>query len=63
LAVFNRNPEPQTHILSLKELGSGKIFTPTFISSGALTDVKVAAQADELRVTLPGWTGVLLSAD
>ena len=63
LAVFNRNPEPQTHILSLKELGSGKKFTPTFISSGALTDVKVAAQGDELRVTLPGWTGVLLSAD
>ena len=63
LAVFNRNPEPQTHILSLKELGSGKKFTPTFISSGALTDVKVAAPGDELRVTLPGWTGVLLSAD
>ena len=63
LAVFNRNPEPQTHILSLKELGSGKKFTPTFISSGALTDVRVAAQGDELRVTLPGWTGVLLSAD
>lgn len=63
LAVFNRNPEPQTHILSLKELGSGKIFTPTFISSGALTAVKVAAQGDELRVTLPGWSGVLLSAD
>lgn len=63
LAVFNRNPEPQTHILSIKEWGSGKIFTPTFISSGALTDVKVAAQGDELRVTLPGWTGVLLSAD
>jgi hypothetical protein len=63
LVVFNRNPEPQTHILSLKDWGSGKKFTPTFVSSGALAEVKVNAQGDELRVTLPGWTGALLSAD
>jgi len=63
LAVFNRNPETQTHIISLKAWGSGRKFTPTFVSSGALTEVKVEAQGDELRVTLPGWTGVLLSAD
>jgi hypothetical protein len=63
LAVFNRNPEPQTHIVSLKELGSGTKFTPTFVSSGASADIKVAVQGDELRVTLPGWTGALLSSD
>ncbi|MFM8654754.1 MAG: hypothetical protein ACKODZ_08535, partial [Verrucomicrobiota bacterium] len=63
LAVFNRNPEPQTHTISLKDWGKDKKFNPTFVSSGALADVQVSTQGDELRITLPGWTGALLSAD
>ena len=63
LAVFNRNPEPQTHTVFLKEWGQDKKFTPTFVSSGTLADVQVSTQGDALRITLPGWTGALLSTD
>ncbi len=63
MAVFNRNPEPQTHVISWKDISLKRKFTPTFVSSGALEDVQVSAREDELRITLPGWTGALLSAD
>ena len=47
----------------LKEWGQDKKFTPTFVSSGTLADVQVSTQGDALRITLPGWTGALLSTD
>ena len=63
VAVFNRNPEPQTHILFAKDLPPGRKLAPTFVSSGVPADVQVSTEGGDLRVTLPGWTGVLLSAD
>jgi len=28
-----------------------------------LADVQVSAQGDQLRITLPGWTGILLQGE
>jgi glycosidase len=63
LAVFNRNPDRQSHLIPLKDLPQGKTFRPAFVSSGSPGDVQVAPEGETLRITLPGWTGVLLSAD
>jgi glycosidase len=63
LAVFNRNPDQQTHVIALKDLPPGKFFSPNFVSSGSLDDIQVTPEGETLRITLPGWTGGLLSAD
>ena len=63
LAVFNRSPDRQTHILALKDLPQGKKFSLKFVSSGSRDDVQVTSEGENLRITLPGWTGGLLSAD
>jgi glycosidase len=63
LAVFNRNPDRQTHVIALKDLPPGKIFSPSFVSSGSRDDIQVTPEGETLRITLPGWTGGLLSAD
>jgi hypothetical protein len=63
LVVFNRHPEPQTHLIPLKDVGPGKTFSPSFVSSGELKEVQVTSEGENLRIALPGWTGVLLSAD
>ncbi len=63
LAVFNRNPGRQTHVIALRDLPQGKNFIPTFVSSGSLDDVQLTSEGETLRITLPGWTGGLFSAD
>lgn len=63
LVVFNRNPEPQTHLIPLKDLGSERKFSPSFVSSGELKEVRVTSEGEVLKIVLPGWTGALLSAD
>ena len=63
LVVFNRSHEAQTHAVPLQDLAPGKKWSPRFASSGSPADIQVSAQAEELLVTLPGWTGVLISAD
>jgi len=63
LAVFNRNPNPQTHVIPNRDLPPNKKFTPSFVSSGQLAEVQAASEGETLRITLPGWTGALLSAD
>ena len=63
LVVFNRSHESQTHAIPLKDLPPGKKWSSRFASTGSLADIQLSSQAEELLVSLPGWTGVLISAD
>jgi len=63
IAVFNRSPETQNHRVPLRILPAAKRLTTFFVSSGSSQDIQLSTSGEYVQITLPGWTGALISAD
>ncbi len=65
VAIFNRSEKSQTfHFRFGSPDGNApETLKPFYVSSGPLSEVSLRQEGEKVSVTLPGWTGVLLSAD